>query len=390
MEDRLVAAQKRVRLGGHSTAGESVPTKRRLARIPTLQDLCLSVMLPEIVARGDRYLMKNMGADLAMLVFQRLKRDRALNANTMKLFLHTNLPRVDLSDYGNTTREFLESIAHMAVTLTSLSLADCPLVSDFERLQGMHRLTVLDLNGCQFRDKHLVHVKGLTELVVLRLARTNVTTAALNVALRWFPALVELDLSRLDLTDGCLGALRSLTALQSLQLAANNFEVLRLNPLKRLLVLNVADCNGLVNETLYWLAGCKALVQLDLARASRLTGKGLYHLRSLTRLESLQLPPSAVVEPEAFAFLRPLQLLRALALPRYDVRDISFLQDMPHLQNVNLAACPIADLRPLAAKPDLTVLNLQGTVVVFKKSLHAFFFLGYIYVYIYMYVYIYI
>jgi hypothetical protein len=65
----------------------------------------------------------------------------------MKLFLHTNLPRVDLSDYGNATREFLDSIAHMvvvlcgthclaahcptlqAVTLTSLSLADCPLIA---------------------------------------------------------------------------------------------------------------------------------------------------------------------------------------------------------------------------------------------------------------------
>lgn len=52
-----------------------------------------------------------------MLVFQRLKRDRALTGNTMKLFMHCSLPRVDLSDYSNATREFLDSVASMSFTV---------------------------------------------------------------------------------------------------------------------------------------------------------------------------------------------------------------------------------------------------------------------------------
>jgi hypothetical protein len=39
----------------------------------------LTSLSAQIVARGDRYVMKNLGSDIAMLVFQRLKRDRALN-----------------------------------------------------------------------------------------------------------------------------------------------------------------------------------------------------------------------------------------------------------------------------------------------------------------------
>ncbi len=60
---------------------------------------------------------KNLGSDIALLVFQRLKRDRALTGNTMKLFMHCSLPRVDLSDYSNATREFLDSVASMSLAV---------------------------------------------------------------------------------------------------------------------------------------------------------------------------------------------------------------------------------------------------------------------------------
>lgn len=235
----------------------------------------------------------------------------------------------------------------------------------------LRRLTVLDLSGCQLRDKALPHLRPLHGLLVLRLARSKITTAGANTALRWFPQLQELDLSGLDLTDACVGALRQLTALELLALAGNNFQVLRLNPLKRLQSLTLADCNGLRPESLYWLGGCTALTALDLTRASSLTGKSLFQLRVLTRLEMLQLPPSSAVEPEAFGLLSTLTRLRALNVPRYAVEDLSFAANMAALQSVNLAACAVTDLRPLRGKNNLTALNLQSCRKIGDESIEA-------------------
>lgn len=289
----------------------------------------------------------------------------------MKLFLHANLSRVDLSHYSNTTNDFMASIAQMSRSLVSLNLAMCHLVTVFDDLPGLVSLTSLDLGGCQFRDKSLLQLRPLGNLRVLRMGKTFVTTGALNVALRWFPLLSELDLFGLELRDGCVGALRTLTQLESLNLGFNNFEVLRLNPLKHLAALSLAECSGLTNESLYWLAGCKSLTHLDLTRTSRLTGKGLFQLRSLLNLESVALPPSSQLESEAFVFLRTLTRLRSLNLPRYPVSDLSFVTGMELLQVVNLASCPIVDLKPLRGKANLTTLNLQSCKGLCNESIES-------------------
>jgi hypothetical protein len=41
--------------------------------IPSLKDLCFAVLLPDILARNDRYFMMDLGPDLSTIVFNGLK-----------------------------------------------------------------------------------------------------------------------------------------------------------------------------------------------------------------------------------------------------------------------------------------------------------------------------
>ena len=391
MDDRHVAALKRAKVlvGGTDVEDSSQkPVLLRQQHIPPLKMLCLNVIVPPLLAKRDRFAMvtnsfflfhnffissqkkMSLGPDIAALVFNQMKKEHILTADTMKLFVHCHLPAVDLSSYHNTSTEFLSSIAQMSVTLTALNLHNCDLISDFKMLEQLKHLELLDLSGTKLNDKNFSHVRGLAELTCLRIGKTFVTTKGVLKILPSLLKLNELDMCNLNLTSEINGTLRKLTNLRSLNLANNFIDLLRINPLKKLAILNVSGC-PIVNTSMYWTAGCSNLRSLDISRTS-LDAKALIHVKHLPKLENISLPPSSQMSSsEAFNFLSPLTRLTSMNLSRYNVEDLTFMEKMQRLEHVDLSACPVTDLSALQDKAMLQQLVLQYCKDISDASLNV-------------------
>ncbi len=344
-------------------------TKRLKVAVPSLRSLCLGVLLPNILAKRDRYALMNLGPDMCQHVFALLRERGLLSGETMGLFMHSHISHVDLAGYGNTTQPFLDTIANLAGTLRSLSLRDCSKVVDFGPLAACRQLEVLDLSGTKLSSRGLEALRPLRALLCLRLGHTRLSELP-----RWLPeGLEELDVQHTDLPDERLvPALRRLTSLRLLNAGGTGLRVARLAPLKRLGHLCLAGCALLQPESLYWLAGCTALVSLDLLRTPLVPGSALHQLRGLTLLEQLALPPSSsFVAPRDFEHLAPLRRLVSLSLARFPVADLGWCRGMSRLAFLDLSSCPVADLRPLAELPSLAQLSLQDCPRVEDAALQA-------------------
>jgi Leucine-rich repeat (LRR) protein len=284
----------------------------------------------------------------------------------MKLFMHAHLSRIDLSGYGNTTQQYLETIAHLSNTLTALSLRHCSKIVDFSPLSACRQLEVLDVSDTKLTSKQLfVLLEPLKHLAVLKIARTKVSQLPL-----WLPlSLEELDVQQTQLDDGLVTAVRRLTNLRHLNVADTGMCVALFCSLKQLITLNCSGCTLLRSESLFWIAGCTSLMSLDLSRAVAVRGSALFQLRKLTRLENLVLPPSSSCAPNDFSHLASLRRLTALSLARYNVKDLSFCAGMEDVSFLDLAACPVNNLDALSHMTSLTQLNLQDCLSVTDVSL---------------------
>lgn len=367
-EDRWLAATKRVKLEGN-VFGDVQDQKPagRVVMVDSLKNLCLKVLVPIIIAKRDRYLMMNLGSDIAQLCFSRMKQEFKLTSDNVSLFMHSHLQVVDLSGYYNTTQAFLDVISFLGQTLTVLNLKDVEKIVDYSGLGKLTRLEMLDLSGTKFSNKYCDSLKGMSSLLCLRVARSKLTCLP-----SWLPQtcpeLTELDVSNTEMADAkCMHVLRKLVKLQHLSVAGTPIREMHINSLKHLISLNVSEC-PIQNASLYWMGGCSNLLSLDLGRTG-IGGKGLFQLRSFTRLESLVLPPSSNFCNEDFAYLTPLARLTSLSVPRFPVSDLDFVKNMSRLAALDLSACPVSDLSPLKHCVSLTQLNLQGCTDVRDLSL---------------------
>jgi Leucine-rich repeat (LRR) protein len=392
MDPKLIAAQKRVKLDLGGPGELSKPAKHqkvnqfscfstkkkkivtffsslKAAVIPLLKTLCLDVLLPGIIAKRDRYALMNLGPDIAWSVFEMMKAEHTLNGETISLFMHSHLSRMDLGGYRNTTQQFLNTVANLNNTLSSLGLQDCSKLVDFSPLGCCKYLQSLDLSGTKLNNKNLVHLKQLQQLQTLRLAETKIT-----VVPEWLPveSLTELDLQSTNLEDAAImTALRRLIHLQRLNLAGTGVKITRFTPLKELQELNLAGCTLLEPSSMYWLGGCKRLRLLDLSRTT-LPGKTLFHLQYLTRLEHLALPSSGSVAAADLMYLSPLYRLAELSVPRYNITDLTFVQKMTRLTHLDLSAnVHLRNLSPLTSLKSLEQLVVQSCTGLLNVSFGA-------------------
>ncbi len=335
--------------------------------VPTLRKLCLDVLLPNILAKRDRYALMNLGQDTCSQVFVSLRDQGLLTGEAMSLFMHSHLSHVDLGGYANTTQQFLDTVANLHGTLRSLNLRECSKVVDFAPLSACRNLEVLDLSGTKLTNRGLAHLRHLAQLVCLRVGGTRVTELPM-----WLPeCLEELDVQHCDLADEHLvPAVRRLKGLRLLNVSGTGIRVARFAGLKRLGYLSCAGCALLQPESLYWIAGCSNLVHLDLLRTSAIPGSAMYQLLHLTQLEQLSLPPSSnFTPPQDFEHLAPLCLLVSLNLARFPVSELGWCRGMSRLAFLDLSSCPVSDLRPLGELESLAQLNLQDCLGVGDDSL---------------------
>ncbi len=331
--------------------------------VPSLRNLCLDVLLPSILLRNDRYQMMDLGPDISSVVLHGLRDHGKLTAESMKLFMHAHLTRLDLGGYENTTQQFLDTICKLSATLLSLNLKHCSKIVDFSPLSACRQLETLDLSDTKLASKHLSAL-NLPNLVVLKLARTKVLQLP-----SWLPvSLMELDLQQTAIDDHAVPYLRRLVNLRHLNVADTGIRVAYFACLKELVALNCSGCSLLQSESLYWIAGCRNLVWLDLSRSS-VKGAALFQLRNLVGLTQLMLPPSLNCTPEDFRHISGLHRLESLSLARYPVQDLRFCQALAQLSFLDCSSCPLKDLDPIVGMSSLAQLNLQDCQGVTDLSL---------------------
>ena len=336
--------------------------------LASLRTLCLNVLLPDMIARGDRFALSRLGPDLCLRVFEMMRDAGKLTGDSMPLFMHSHLTRVDLEGYLNATQQFLDTLANLASSLSMLSLAECSKIVDFAPLAVCVQLEVLNVSGTKFNTKHLAHLRPLTRLSSLLMASTRITEVP-----SWLPeGLEQLDVANNEISDEKLvGRVRRLRALRYLNVSGTGVKVARFAPLKSLIALNLSNCSLLEPESLFWIAGCSRLKSLDLFRTSLVPGSALFQLRSLTQLEHLTLPPSSNLSDDTFGHLAPLCSLTSLKLARYPVSDLKFCKNLTQVTFIDLANCPVFDLRPLSHLESLAHLNLQDCANVSDVALPA-------------------
>lgn len=163
-----------------------------------------------------------LGPDICGVVLAGMRDRKQLTAESMKLFLHAHLTRLDLGGYNNTTQQFVDTICKLS-TLMSLNLRHCSKIVDFSPLSACRGLEVLDLSDTKLTAKHLAML-SLPQLAVLKIARTKVSQLP-----DWLPVetMVELDVQQSPLDDHVVPAIRRLRNLRHLNVADTGIRIAR-------------------------------------------------------------------------------------------------------------------------------------------------------------------
>jgi hypothetical protein len=269
----------------------------------------------------------------------------------------------------------LESLGHLRglTGLQHLSLARCGEVTDagLAHVAGLTALQHLDLSLCRgVTDAGLAHLKGLARLRDLRLLKCDRVTDAGLAHLKGLTVLQHLNLSLCEgVTDAGLAHLARLTALQHLDLrvcrGVTDLGLAHLRGLTSLQYLNLRGCVRVTDAGLAHLAGLTSLQHLDLVVSRGVTDAGLAHLRGLTALQHLDLSASEGLTDAGLAHLRGLTALQGLRLWRCErVTDagLAHLRGLTALQDLSLGDCKgvtDAGLDHLAGLTALRYLDLE-------------------------------
>ncbi|MBQ6799219.1 MAG: leucine-rich repeat domain-containing protein [Oscillospiraceae bacterium] len=292
----------------------------------------------------------------------------------------------------------LSDLSHF-VGLESLSLED-NLATDFSVIQGMTRLSSLNVSGCALSEEALAAIGSLSTLTELHidgcgitsldgiapLTNLNVLTASGNrltdiSALAGMPALTVLDISNNELT--AISALAASTQLQELYLSGNKLS--NLGAISANSALTVLEASGCGLTDLSPLENNTALVTLDVSdnalvsldgikncstlKSLNVSGNGLTKLDSvpgLTSLEQLDASSNLLTACPMFRAgsslitldlsdnqlenvkgLEGLESLNYLCISDNRVRDASSLADLPALYQIDALRNPLEDVSAL-------------------------------------------
>jgi hypothetical protein len=154
-------------------------------------------------------------------------------------------------------------------------------------IEGLRRLSHLNLNSCAVTDSALSHIEGLTELTSLHLAHTRITDSGLQ-HLQSLTKMTILVLEGDEITDVGLRSLKHLRQLEEL-------------------ALNETQITG---AGLVYLEGMSKLRSLDLRRTA-VDDKALQHIKTLASLVRLNIGDTRVSRMGASELAR--------AMPRVEI-----------------------------------------------------------------------
>ncbi|KAG9448297.1 hypothetical protein H6P81_014425 [Aristolochia fimbriata] len=139
-----------------------------------------------------------------------------------------------------------------------------------------------------------------------------------------------------------------------------------LGSFRHLRTLNLADCRGVTNSSLWPLAGMTSLKELDLSRCSKITDAGYEHLLSVPNLEKLFISGTGITT-KALMRLSSFRKMHALDLGGLPVTDLvlSSVKGLTQLEHLDLWGSKISDVGAAVLKvfPKLSFLNLAWTNV---------------------------
>ena len=265
-----------------------------------------------------------------------------------------NLPKLQYLGLGNTKVsgegiQFLQQLKNLRELSLSKSKISGP---DLAPLGGLNKLKALDLSGTTMTSADLAMLPQIDALERLQLNNQVREGHIDDLAIQYLqkqPSLKVLDLHWNWLTDGCAKFLSNLKHLKRLDisdsyfgakglaeiakslnlyelearhLTLDNDSIRALQNCPNLRLLNIAQCDGVTDDTVALIAKIKSIESLNLSEISKLTPKTVAILADeMPQLKELQLSHSQVIDRAALDELIKLKNLRYLDLTGVSVPD---------------------------------------------------------------------
>jgi len=226
-------------------------------------------------------------------------------------------------------------------------------------------LVSLNLSGTRLQEADLAFLAAMPALRDLRLAKLSLSDRVLNL-LEGHAALEILDLSENRITGQGLRKLAAASGLRQLLLRSTEVSDVHLTALEQFPQLEALDLSAVASVTDAALAPIAALSNvrsLGLRRA-KVTDAGLEQLAKLTELEQLDLDGTKVGDA-GVAELAGLMKLRRLILSGTQVTDgvTSTLVQMQQLRNLNLTRTTVSESSIRLLQSELKGCQVSGSAL---------------------------
>ncbi len=259
----------------------------------------------------------------------------------------------------------------------------------FGKLTDLERLQIYNFRA--LNDEMAAQLAGLTQLTSLALTNSVINDPTVELIVKSFPKLTELDLSsNTNLTNGVLRVICELSGLERLTLVQNRFNDVGTSRLANLTNLRSLDLRGnmeagdmtmeiigglpklvafkhrsttVTDMGIEYLSNCKTLESLliqDFAITSQ-SGQYLAALDNLTQLEIFRCQGFGSDGVQALGGLKKLSRLTLRDLPSVDDQALSVFGELPQLKRLylhELDSVSDAGLQNLASLQSLEVLDI--------------------------------
>lgn len=248
--------------------------------------------------------------------------------------------------------------------LTQLAIQDGSVLSadDFPLFGRLTDLKKLSIFNCRTLNNELAsHLSGLQQLTTLKLTNSLINDAAVEMIVKSFPGLTELDLSsNANMSSDALKLISELTQLQSLTLIQDRFNDISTRRLSKLKNLRALDLRGNMEAgdmTLDIVAGLPRLTALK-HRSTAVSDRGLEHLSRSANLEKLLIQDFAITSQSGLHLaklekLKELEVFRCQGFGTDGVLELTGL----NLQRLTLRDLPNVDDTALEIFVDLPQLR---------------------------------
>ncbi len=304
----------------------------------------------------------------------------------------TNAPEtenVSEADLEATKKRMKELGAGAKVTmdgakLTEINIKDGSFLTsdDFALFGRLSDLKKLQIYNCRFLNSEMAaQISGLKELKSLALTNTVIDDAAVDMIVKSFPNLLDLDLSsNANMSGQILKPISTLKNLQNLTLVQNRLNEIGTRKLSKLQDLRSLDLRGNTQAgdmTLEILSGLPKLKALK-HRSTVVSDYGMEQLSKSTSIENMLIQDFAITNASGkhLAKLKALSQLEIFRCQGFGSQGVLDLKGL-NLQRLTLRDLPTIDDSALSLLKDLPKLKklflheLSGVTDVGLKNLEA-------------------